>query len=192
MGGPPALAGLLNAIPTGLGLARGSWNMKQLEGVITVYSEVGKGTTFNVYLPIHDREAAQALAASNVVPEGNGEHILFVDDEESLTSLGKSMLERLRYRVTTELSSIQALKIFSAQPYDFDLVITDQTMPSMSGVELATVLLKIRPELPVILATGYSTVINPEKAKAMGIREFLFKPSTAQSLGQAIQRALSA
>jgi DNA-binding NtrC family response regulator len=84
------------------------------------------------------------------------------------------------------------LKIFSAQPYDFDLVITDQTMPSMSGVELATVLLKIRPELPVILATGYSTVINPEKAKAMGIREFLFKPSTAQSLGQAIQRALSA
>ena len=176
---------------TGLGLAVVHGIVKQLEGVISVYSEVGKGTTFNIYLPIHALEEALTLPASNVVPEGKGEHILFVDDEESLASLGKSMLERLGYRVTTEISSIEALKVFSAQPHDFDLVITDQTMPHMSGVEFAKVLLGIRPELPVILATGYSSAINPEKAQAIGIREFLFKPNTAQSLGEAIQRALS-
>src|SRR4029077_10398639 len=123
---------------------------------------------------------------------GNGEHILFVDDEEALASLGKSMLERLGYRVTTETGSIQALETFSARPYDFDLVITDQTMPRMSGVEFAKTLLEIRPQLPVILATGYSTAITPEKARAIGIREFLLKPNTAQSLGLAIQRALTA
>jgi len=175
---------------TGLGLAVVHGIVKQLKGAISVYSELGKGTTFNIHLPIHHREAAAAPTAKEV-PQGKGEHILFVDDEESLASLGKSMLERLGYRVTTEIGSIEALKTFSAQPHDFDLVITDQTMPHMSGVEFAQVLLEIRPELPVILATGYSTAINPERAQAMGIREFLFKPNTAQSLGEAIQRALS-
>jgi DNA-binding NtrC family response regulator len=125
------------------------------------------------------------------VPQGNGEHILFVDDEESLASLGKSMLERLGYRVTTQISSLEALEIFRAQPLDFDLVVTDQTMPHLTGTEFAKMLLEIQPELPVILSTGYSTAINPEKAQAMGIREFLFKPNTAQALGEAIQRALS-
>ena len=176
---------------TGLGLAVVHGIVKQLEGVVSVYSEVGRGTTFNIYLPLHDREATSALPAPNPVAEGNDEHILFVDDEESLAALGKSMLERLGYRVTAETSSVEALKIFRAQPNDFDLVITDQTMPHMSGVEFAKVLLEIRPELPVILATGYSTAINPEKAHAIGIREFLFKPNTAQALGEAIQRSLS-
>jgi CheY-like chemotaxis protein len=100
------------------------------------------------------------------------------------------MLERLGYRVTTEISSIEALKLFSSEPRGFDLVITDQTMPNMSGVELAKMLLEIRPELPVILATGYSTAINQEKAQALGISELLLKPNTAQSLGEAIRRAL--
>jgi CheY-like chemotaxis protein len=175
---------------TGLGLSVVHGIVKQLEGEIAVYSEVGKGTTFNVYWPLHDHEATPALPAVNVVPQGNGEHILFVDDEESLASLGKSMLERLGYRVTTETSSTEALKMFRAQANDFDLVITDQTMPNMGGAELAKELRGIRPDLPVILTTGYSTAINPEKAAVMGIREFLFKPNTAQSLAEAVQRAL--
>lgn len=175
---------------TGLGLAVVHGIIKQFGGVISVYSEVGNGTTFNIYLPTDDREAPPAPAVT-VVPRGNGEHILFVDDEEALASLGKSMLERLGYRVTTQISSVEALKTFSAQPLDFDLVITDQTMPFMSGAEFAKVLLEIRPQLPVILATGYSTAIDSEKAQAIGIREFLHKPNTAQSLGQAIHRALS-
>jgi PAS domain S-box-containing protein len=176
---------------TGLGLAVVHGIIKQFGGVITVYSEVGRGTTFNIYLPAHDRDAATALT-STFVPRGKGEHILFVDDEETLASLGKSMLQRLGYRVTTQISSVEALKIFRAHPLDFDLVITDQTMPHMSGAEFAKVLLEIRPQLPVILATGYSTAINPEKAQAIGIREFLLKPNTAQSLGEAIHRALGA
>jgi DNA-binding NtrC family response regulator len=101
------------------------------------------------------------------------------------------MLERLGYRVTTELSSIEALNTFSAQPRDFDLVITDQTMPYMSGSALAKMLLETRPDMPIILSPGYSTTINPDKAHAMGIPEFLFKPKTAQSFAEAIQRALN-
>jgi PAS domain S-box-containing protein len=175
---------------TGLGLAVVHGVVKRHEGAISVYSEPGKGTTFNIYWPVHDGEAKSGPQESQVVPKGQGEHILLVDDEEPLAALGKSMLERLGYRVTTEVSSVEALKTFSLQPRDFDLVITDQTMPNMSGVELAKVLLEIRPELPVILATGYSTAINAEKAQAMGIREMLLKPSTAQSLAEAIRRAL--
>jgi two-component system, cell cycle sensor histidine kinase and response regulator CckA len=95
-----------------------------------------------------------ALPASKAVPQGNGERVLFVDDEESLVTLGKSMLERLGYRVTTELSSIEVLKTFSAQPRNFDLVITDQTIPYMSGSELAKVLLEIRSDMPLILSRG--------------------------------------
>jgi PAS domain S-box-containing protein len=175
---------------TGLGLAVVHGVIKKHGGAITVYSEPAKGTIFNLYWPVHDRDVAPAMPRPNVIPRGAGERILFVDDEESLASLGKSMLERLGYRVTTEISSVKALKLFAGQPGGFDLVITDQTMPNMSGVDLAKALLEIRPELPVILATGYSTAINPEKAHALGIRELLLKPNTAQSLGEAIRRAL--
>jgi PAS domain S-box-containing protein len=175
---------------TGLGLAVVHGVIKKHGGAITVYSEPAKGTIFNLYWPVHDHDVAPAMPRPNVIPRGNGERILFVDDEESLASLGKSMLERMGYCVTTEISSVKALKLFSGQPSGFDLVITDQTMPNMSGVDLAKALIEIRPELPVILATGYSTAINPEKAQALGIRELLLKPNTAQSLGEAIRRAL--
>jgi len=176
---------------TGLGLSVVHGIVKKLEGVITVDSEIGNGTTFSIYLPSHSHEAPLPSEVSYAVLEGNGEHILFVDDEESLVSLAKSMLERLGYRVTTKTSSLESLEAFTAQPRAFDLVITDQTMPHMSGTELAQRLLEIRPELPVIMATGFTTGLNPEKAHALGIREFLFKPTTVQSLTEAIQRALS-
>ena len=175
---------------TGLGLAVVHGVVKRHQGAISVYSEQGKGTTFNVYLPVHKVEDQQVVDEPKAIVIGNGERILFVDDEAPLAALGKSMLERLGYRVTAHTDSLQALNTFSAQANDFDLVITDQTMPSLSGAELAKLMLKIRPDLPVILATGYSTTINPEKAKSIGIRELLLKPNTTQTLGEAIRRAL--
>jgi PAS domain S-box-containing protein len=175
---------------TGLGLAVVHGIVKSHGGAISVYSEASMGTTFTLHLPVYSRPATELPHRSTVVPPGNGEHVLFVDDEESLASLGKAMLERLGYRVTTEISSIEALKVFRSRPHDFQLVITDQTMPHMSGVELARVMRGIRPDLPVILATGFSTKINAEQAQAIGIQELLLKPNTAQSLGEAIRRAL--
>jgi CheY-like chemotaxis protein len=175
---------------TGLGLAVVHGVVKRHDGMISIYSEPGKGTTFNLYFPVHEFETQMAVPEPASIPMGNGERILFVDDEVPLATLGKSMLERLGYRVTVQTSSLEALAAFSAQSDQFDLVITDQTMPGLSGAELARLLLEIRPELPVILATGYSTTINPERAKAIGIRELLLKPNTTQSLGEAIRRAL--
>jgi signal transduction histidine kinase/ActR/RegA family two-component response regulator len=175
---------------TGLGLAVVHGVVKRHQGAISVYSEHPKGTTFNVYFPVHKVEDRQVVDEPKSIEKGNGERILFVDDEAPLAALGKSMLERLGYRVTAQTDSLQALNTFSAQSDQFDLVITDQTMPSLSGAEMAKLMLKIRPELPVILATGYSTTINPEKAKSIGIRELLLKPNTTQTLGEAIRRAL--
>ncbi len=101
------------------------------------------------------------------------------------------MLEDLGYRVTTKTDSVDALAVFTAQPEDFDLVITDLTMPHLSGDDFATALLKIRPSLPVILVTGYSAAMTPEKAKAIGVRELRYKPNTISEMGEAIRRALS-
>lgn len=175
---------------TGLGLAVVHGVVKRHEGAISIYSEVGKGTTFNLYFPAYETEALAPAKESASIPKGHGERILFVDDEAPLATLSKTMLERLGYHVTVQTSSLEALATFSAQSDQFDLVITDQTMPSLSGADLARLMLEIRPDLPVILATGYSTTINPERAGAIGIRELLQKPNTTQSLSEAIRRVL--
>jgi CheY-like chemotaxis protein len=176
---------------TGLGLAVVHGVIKNHGGAITVSSEPGVGATFSVYLPVSDCQASPVVQNSVLLPRGNGEHILFVDDEEALVSVGKSMLEQLGYRVTARTDSGEALAAFRAEPGDFDLIITDQIMPQMDGADLARALLQIRPTLPVILTTGYSTSMSPEKAKAIGIGELLLKPNTMQTLGDAIRRALS-
>lgn len=115
---------------------------------------------------------------------------LYEDDEEMLVEMGQRTLERLGYKVTAKTGSQEALEAFRAAPGDFDLVITDQTMPNMAGDALARELLQIRPDLPIILCTGFSHVVTPEKAKALGIREFLMKPLLARELGEAIRRVL--
>ena len=113
-----------------------------------------------------------------------------MDDEEDLVEIGKQMLEHLGYEFVAEKSSIEALKVFRAQSDKFDLVITDQTMPKMAGSEFAQELMRIRPDIPIMLCTGYNKVISEEKAKAIGIREFLMKPLDIHDLAKAIRRVL--
>jgi CheY-like chemotaxis protein len=175
---------------TGLGLAVVHGVIKNHGGAIVVSSEWGVGTTFTVYLPVYDRPRTPILAEPDSVPRGKGERILFVDDEEALVLLGQSMLEDLGYRVTTSTDSTEALSAFSSQPEDFDLVITDQSMPRLNGADFAKALLEIRPALPIILVTGYSAGLSQEKARATGIRELIAKPYPLQVLGDAIRRSL--
>ena len=113
-----------------------------------------------------------------------------IDDEDIILSSVKNALKRLGYDVATAIDSLEALKLFRNTPDEFDLVITDHTMPRMTGVELAPKLMEIRPDIPVILCTGFSDVIDEQEAKAMGIRGLLLKPASIKELGSAIRRAL--
>ncbi|MCP4634585.1 MAG: PAS domain S-box protein [candidate division Zixibacteria bacterium] len=174
---------------TGLGLSIVHGIVTNFGGEITVYSELGKGTTFNVYLPQIDSETESKMQVSEFIPKGN-ESILFIDDEEQLTYLGKRMLEKLGYSVTIRTSSIEALEAFRAQPDNFDLIITDMTMPNLTGLKLAKEILDIRPEIPIILMTGYSELVTPEKAKRIGIKEYIMKPAVTADLGKAIRKVL--
>jgi CheY-like chemotaxis protein len=124
-----------------------------------------------------------------IIPVGS-EHILFIDDEEMLSEMGQNMLQRLGYRVTVRRSSLEALTTFQNQPDAYDLVITDQTMPGMTGIDLARRMLQIRPELPIILCTGYSSLISEDKAKSAGIRGFALKPLAKKYLAELIRKVL--
>ena len=120
------------------------------------------------------------------------ERILFVDDEEILATLAKTMLEKLGYHVTSKSSSLEALETFQRQPDTFDIVITDQTMPGMTGCDLSRRILQIRPDIPIILCTGFSSIISEEKAKAMGIKWFALKPLAQKDITKLIQKVLGA
>ncbi len=173
---------------TGMGLAVVYGIVKSLKGNITVESAPGEGSTFRVLLP-KAVDVAIPAAVPGTLPTGM-EHILFLDDEELLTDLAKQILERLGYRVTVLGDSGRALELFSRDPSQFDLVITDQTMPGMTGLHLAEELLRIRAEIPIILCTGHSERVDREKARTAGIREFLMKPLARQELAEAVRRAI--
>ncbi|MDL1957888.1 MAG: PAS domain S-box protein, partial [Deltaproteobacteria bacterium] len=152
-------------VGTGMGLSMVHGIVKNHEGTITVYSKPGKGSTFHVYIPLIQEEVKiPEIDKDAFIPTGT-EHILFIDDEPVLVDLGKQMFERLGYEVTSRTSSVEALELFKAQPDRFDLVITDMTMPNMMGDKLARELMKIRPDIPIIICTGYSERITEKKAK---------------------------
>ncbi|MBU0484967.1 MAG: PAS domain S-box protein [Proteobacteria bacterium] len=174
---------------TGMGLAIIHGIMKDYGGAVTVESRFGEGTTFHVYFPVVDQEFLPARKESEDI-KGGQERILFIDDEELLAEMGKDMLERLGYRVTLRRSSLEALATFQNTPDEFDLVITDQTMPEMTGADLARRMMQIRPDLPIILCTGYSNLIDEDSAKGLGIKEFALKPLTKEVIAKLIRKVL--
>jgi PAS domain S-box-containing protein len=176
---------------TGLGLALVHGIVKLCAGGITVASEPGRGTTFEVFFPVMRTEELMEPEVVGDMPRGK-ESILVVDDEEDIVVAAKILLEQLGYRVTAFTASREALEAFRAQPDGFDLVLADQTMPHLSGLELAGELLKMRPGLPIIIWTGYSETLTPEKARALGFRELLAKPLVPRQLAESVRRKLDA
>jgi CheY-like chemotaxis protein len=175
---------------TGMGLSVIHGIVKGIGGHIKVYSTPGKGSTFHIYLPVHESSISQTeIFPEGTVPTGT-ERILFVDDEETIRSVGNEMLSSLGYNVKVFGSPVEALDFFTAQPDMFDLVITDMTMPKMTGDKLVQEIMNIRPEIPVILCTGFSDLIGEESAKAIGIKEYITKPLIFQTFGRIIRNVL--
>ena len=175
---------------TGLGLSVVYGIIKHHRGGIRVTSKIQQGTVFQIYLPcVEEAAATEESFDKNVIPHGR-ERILFVDDEKDLTDLANAILTRLGYQVTTCQDSRQALDLFKMDPEGFDLIITDMTMPHMSGSDLAQEVIKLRPQQSIILCTGYSSYIDAEKASQIGIRTFLSKPITKRDLALAVRKTL--
>jgi signal transduction histidine kinase len=176
---------------TGLGLSVVHGIMQAHGGAITVYSHPGEGTTFNLYFPAHETDEHATPHVTEELPRGDGRHVLFVDDEAPLAQKGRKMLERLGYVVTAATSADDALVAFSSNPHAFDLLITDLTMPGRSGIDLAAEMLALRPDLRVVLVTGYTTTLTADRGRRLGIRELALKPLTLQRLATVVHLALA-
>jgi PAS domain S-box-containing protein len=174
---------------TGMGLSVVHGIVESYGGKITVDSTMGKGTVFTIYLPISKKRIKHDSFEEEVLPIGK-EHILFVDDEAPISKMGSRVLEQLGYTVTSRTSSVEALELFRTKPKTFDLVITDMTMPNMTGDKLAVELIKIRPDIPVVLCTGYSKKMSEESASEIGIKAFAYKPIVKADLAKTIRKVL--
>jgi PAS domain S-box-containing protein len=175
---------------TGFGLAVAYGIVKDHNGDIEVQSDVGKGAAFNVYLPVMEKSPEEMAPERLKSDETGTERILLVDDEAQIISFTRQMLERLGYRVTARTSSMEALEAFRANPGGFELVLTDMAMPNMTGDQLARELISIRSNIPVIICTGFSTRINKEKSKDIGIKGFLMKPIIKAEMAQLVRKVL--
>lgn len=177
---------------TGMGLSVVHGIVNNHGGEIVVNSTLGKGTTFRVFLPLVAESAAdKKLALDDAETLRGSEHILFVDDEAILTELGKATLEAFGYQVTASTSSLEALSLFESDPNRYDLIVTDQTMPNMTGDILATQALLIRPDIPIIICTGHSAIMDAGKVKDLGIRALLMKPLESRVLIREIRKSLA-
>jgi PAS domain S-box-containing protein len=172
---------------TGLGLSVVHGIIQSCGGIINVQSETGQGTAFDIYLPVIQAEVPIAEQKSGPLPRGK-ESILFVDDEPMLVDISKRILESLGYRVTVCTASNEALTIFKKEPLAFDAVITDYTMPQMTGIELAQEIMAIRPDIPILLCTGCTENITQQKARSIGICEFIMKPLKINNLASTLRR----
>jgi len=176
---------------TGLGLAVVHGIVESHQGAITVESAVGEGTRFQLFFPGQARELSFPTAVENHVPSGRGQNILLLDDEPALTGALQRLLVRLNYRVSTSNNPRETLQIYRNNPAQFDLVITDLTMPEMNGLEVARQLRSLRPDLPIILASGFSSDLSRENLEANGICDLLEKPISRTALAEVVHRALA-
>jgi len=174
---------------TGLGLATVHGIVKSHKGAINVISTPGKGTAFHLFFPVIASVPGPQAETFEFLASGT-EELLFVDDEVALVEIGRGMLEKLGYRVQVRTSPIEALEAVRANPDKFDLVITDMTMPLMTGDQLAREIRALRPTIPIIIATGFSKALTPEKSARLGINVIIMKPFTLQEMARAVREAL--
>jgi len=179
---------------TGLGLSVVHGIMKSYKGAVTVYSQPGKGTTFRLYFPVHagaQPAAAQPAAAdAPQITPARGERVLFIDDEDALVFLVTRLLKQLGYAVAAYSDPNDALQAFRAAPHDFDVAVTDLSMPAMSGFAFARALLAVRPDIPILMTSGYVRPEDRRMAEQIGIREVILKPDTVEELSGALDRVL--
>jgi CheY-like chemotaxis protein len=179
-------------VGTGLGLAVVHGIVRNHDGVAHVESTPGLGTTFRLYFPSLAATESRRAADTPEIPRGAGERVLFVDDEPAITNVTRRMLERLGYSVLALRSATEALNTYRANPLAFDVVISDLTMPGLTGAQLAVELRRVRENLPVILSTGYLDRLDADLASSLQVRELLIKPYTTEMLATAVYRALHA
>jgi len=174
---------------TGMGLSVVHGIVTSMNGGIQIFSEPGKGTEFRIYFPLEKTYREQGEETKQSI-QGGTEHILLVDDEKSIISMERKMLERMGYKVTPYSNSVKALEAFRNDYDKFDVVISDLAMPNVAGEKLASEMLKIRPNIPIILNTGFSDKLNPEIAEKIGIKGILMKPIVKSELAQTLRKIL--
>jgi PAS domain S-box-containing protein len=175
---------------TGMGLAVVHGIVNGHNGLITVESEPGKGTIFSIFFPIIEKKAVVETDTDEKLPAGD-ERVLFIDDEESIVKLTRQRLERLGYKVEATTNPVEALALFNSQPDQFDLIITDLTMPKMTGDKLVGEILNLRPNIPIILCTGFSEKIDEKAAKAIGAADYIEKPLDKRDFAFKVRKALN-
>jgi len=173
---------------TGLGLSVVHGIMKAHDGAITVYSQPGKGTTFRLYFPTANALQVAMPPPPQKIPAGNGERLLFIDDDEAILDLSTRILERLGYRVSGFTNPQEALSVYKRHPSDFDGVVTDLSMPNMTGFDLFKALREHRPDIPILMTSGYARPEDRRLARELGVSEFILKPNTVEELGHQLDK----
>ncbi len=174
---------------TGMGLALVHGIVSKIGGAVHVISEPEKGSSFQVFFPKAREELIADGEDEEDIPTGD-ENILFVDDEKNIVEMAQEMFSGMGYKVISTMRSLDALSIFKKQPDRFDLIISDQTMPDLTGINLAKAILEIRPDIPIIICTGFSDLIDPEMVKSIGIQEYVLKPYSKMNIARLIRKVL--